>query len=361
MDNQRIIDLLEQYKSALIAAATSEEITNEDFYNIRKQIISLPKIKAELSSDIIDYRTPREFFSHMQTMFSHYYERRNYITDIINPLITSLETGEIHDFFGIKEIQEDALIGRGGFGSVYPYHHSVLDMDFALKIFDPVFADTKAQEEGEKRFFREAKILFSLHHDNIVQIYTAGYIEDKPYILMELIQGYNLFKLKEKYPIVYRSSLKIIRQILNGLRYAHNKGIIHRDLKPSNIVFSTEDKYFKIIDFGVSAYLDYDDHTKLTKSSEYFSGTYIDPLLHDNPKLRDVRSDIYSVGAIWYYLLTGNAPSGYDMKDKLLQATQISEEKAQIIMKCLASDLENRYDSCDDLLEIIEAELAYCK
>lgn len=151
----------------------------------------------------------------------------------------------------------------------------------------------------------------------------------------------------------------MIKPILKGLEYAHEKGIIHRDLKPSNIMFSEKEGIFKIIDFGVSAFLDTDNHAKLTKTGEIVAeGIFIDPLLQENPTLRDCRSDIYSVGAIWYWLLCGRAPHGSDMKNYLGKAAPyLSDEQIDIVMKCLSGDLEERYGDCGELLAtLVELE-----
>ena len=120
-------------------------------------------------------------------------------------------------------------------------------------------------------------------------------------------------------------------------------------------MFSTKEKLFKIIDFGVSAFLDTDNNTKLTKTGEAVAGgTFIDPLLQENPKLRDCRSDIYSIGAIWYWLLCGRAPHGGDMKSYLgNSAPHLSDEQIDAVMKCLAGDLEDRYRNCRELLATI--------
>lgn len=112
---------------------------------------------------------------------------------------------------------------------------------------------------------------------------------------------------------------------------------------------------FKIIDFGVSAFLDTDNHTQLTKTGEHIAGgSFIDPLLQDKPKLKDVRSDIYSVGAIWYYLLCGRAPVGSDMREYLEKSNlELLKADIDVIMKCLSSNIDNRYSSCDELLSIV--------
>ncbi len=359
MSNKELIELLEQYKRVLIASATGGEVTDKEFAEVRGKLIANPALKDKLPSFVKIYRTPREFFSYCQSMYDTYKGRRTYIAEQINPLINELETAGTDEFNKLDSFSTEKALGDGGFGVVYTYHHSILDLDFAVKQFAPVFADAEEQSKGEKRFFREAKMLFSLHHDNIIQIYNAGYINGNAYILMELIKGFNLEKMIEKYSVLpYKKSLIPIRQILRGLSYAHNKGIIHRDLKPRNVMFSETEKLFKIIDFGVSAYIEHDSHTRLTKTGESVTGgLYNDPQLESNPKLRDVRSDIYSVGAIWYYLLAGTAPYGSDMKDKLLKSSRITEEKAAIIFKCLSSELSDRYNSCQELLEIVEKEI----
>ena len=85
---------------------------------------------------------------------------------------------------------------------------------------------------------------------------------------------------------------------------------------------------------------------------------FIDPVLQENPKLRDARSDIYSVGAIWYYLLCGRAPSGSDMRDYLKKANAVLQDwQIDMVMKCLSSNIEDRYDSCSELQGIIKSKI----
>ena len=117
----------------------------------------------------------------------------------------------------------------------------------------------------------------------------------------------------------------------------------------------TNDGKFKIIDFGISAYIEAESHTKLTRTGEKVAGgAYTDPQLDNNPKLRDVRSDIYSVGAIWYYLLVGFAPMGGDIKEHLIQSGNATELQSNIILKCLSNRIEDRYNSCEELLSLLK-------
>lgn len=243
-------------------------------------------------------------------------------------------------------------IGDGGFSIVYKSHNKYLDMDFAVKKYAPIFFSKEEQEQGEKRFFREAKMLFKLKSDYIARIYDAGKKDNCPYIKMEFIKGYNLTKLHEKNGnLSFSRSQILITHMLKGLEHAHSHNIIHRDLKPENVMYSIDEKRAKIIDFGISAFMDTRNYTRLTRTGEKIAGgSYSDPLLQVNPMLRDVRSDIYSVGAIWYYLMCGRAPIGSDIREYLKQANDtLKDTEIDIVMKCLSANIENRYRSCSEL------------
>lgn len=359
MSKTELIGILDEYKMGLLSKATDGTIDDKFYIQTRKSLLENIRIKERVPQFIKSCRTADEFRRYMQNESDNYAGRRRLITDSINSLIEYIEEQfdeEDDPFLQIKQYRKVEQIGSGGFGSVFKYHNDCLDMDFAVKVYSPIFVSPDEQKNGERRFFREAKMLFRLSHMNIVKIYDAGRISEGPFIRMEYIEGYDLNGLQKKYGILsFEYSIKVIKSILNGLDYAHGKGIIHRDLKPSNVVYSTKEKMFKIIDFGVSAFLDTDNNTKLTKTGEAVAGgNFIDPLLQENPKLRDCRSDIYSIGAIWYWLLCGRAPHGSDMKAYLKNVSpHLSEEQIDIVMKCLAGNLEERYGNCRELLATI--------
>lgn len=281
-----------------------------------------------------------------------YYMKPIFLSDA-----ASLPFQELHELG-----EENELLGRGGFGEVYRYHHPIVDIDFAVKIFNPMFASDEDQEVGEKRFFREAKMLFQLNHPNIVRIYDVGRFNGKPFLKIEYVNGKTLESIRAEHGnFSFKHAFGATGQILDGLQYAHNKGIIHRDLKPNNIMVETTPGKWtcKIIDFGISAFMETEGYTKLTRSGEHIAGgSYIDPLLQDNPSMRDPRSDIYSVGAIMYFLLCGHPPVGADIKQFLIESNiKITEKQIEAILKSLSLDINRRYVSCEEM----KLELEACK
>jgi len=361
MSNEALLDLIDEFKSGMLSKATNGDIDEAEYKRCRDILMKVPKLKVYIPAFIKDNRTAQEFRRNMQMLDQHYAGRRDIITQQMNVLIELIESHMGTDpFMELQEYKQLELLGYGGFGTVYRYYNECLDMDFAVKIYEPIFISTEEQVEGERRFFREAKMMFALNSPYIARIYDAGRVDNKPYIRMELVDGYNLNGVHEQDGNMdFKRSAMVILQILAGLKVAHVRGVIHRDLKPSNVMFSKEHKIFKIIDFGVSAFLDTDNHTKLTKTGEHIAGgAYIDPLLQDNPKLRDPRVDIYSVGAIWYFLLCGRAPSGSDMRDYLKQSCiDLVNWQIDIVMKCLSGKIDDRFNTSEELFNLIKSKV----
>lgn len=359
MDDKALIELIESFKSGLLSKATDGDMDEKEYDRCRNILLKAQQLTGSIPAFIKSNRTATDFRRYMQGQAQHYVDRRRIITTEMNNLIELLDT-ESDPFLQMKEYKKLDRLGKGGYGEVYRYHNECLDMDFAVKIYNPVFVSQVEQLEGEKRFFREARILFTLKNNHIVRLYDAGRIDGKPFIRMELIEGYDLYELhKKEGNLSFSRSAIAMTHILNGLQCAHDYGVIHRDLKPSNIIYSVPEKMLKIIDFGVSAFIDTKNHTKLTKTGEHIAGgAFIDPLLQETPSLKDPRSDIYSVGAIWYFLLCGQPPRGGDMREYLKQANlELQANEIDIVMKCLSTEIENRYESCSQLLEIIKTRV----
>jgi serine/threonine-protein kinase len=358
MDTSKIVEATEHLKLGLLAKATDGEYADKDYIEDLR-IVSLDnRVSRMLPSFVKTSRSPADFRRAMQAKYPHYADRRQHIDQEFQPIFDYLE-GVINgtdNFSGnVDSYELGEPIGNGGFGTVYKYRHKLLDHDFAIKIFEPIFVSNDENIEGENRFFREAKVLFQLNHENIVRVYDIGRINGKPFIRMEFVDGYTLQDfIALNSPVSFARSKKPIIALLNGLSYAHKIGVIHRDLKPSNLMV-TKDGKFKIIDFGISAYIENEKHSKLTKTGESIAGgLYTDPVLVGNPKLRDIRSDIYSIGAIWYYLLAGRAPAGGDARKILLASNNATELQSAVILKCLANDPNVRYQSCDEILSVLQ-------
>jgi predicted Ser/Thr protein kinase len=203
--------------------------------------------------------------------------------------------------FGAYRVE--GLIGSGGMGIVYRALDEALQRPVALKTLLPAMA---ADPEFVARFKREAQSAAALNHPNITQIYAIGQEGTIPYFAMELIQGRSLEDLvKDAGPIEPGEAASYIIQAARGLRHAAERKLIHRDVKPSNLML-TEDGEVKITDFGLAKAARGD--SRLTTTGEVIgSPGYISPEQAQGSPL-DARSDIYSLGATFYQLVTGKLP-----------------------------------------------------
>ncbi len=203
--------------------------------------------------------------------------------------------------FGAYRVEE--MIGAGGMGKVYRALDEALQRQVALKTLLPSLA---ADPEFVARFKREAQSAAALNHPNITQIYSIGQDGPIPFFAMELIRGKSLESLvKERGPLDPLEASGYIVQTARGLQHAAQKGLIHRDIKPSNLML-TEDGTLKITDFGLAKAARSD--TQLTATGEVLgSPGYISPEQAQGGEL-DARSDIYSLGATFYQLVTGKLP-----------------------------------------------------
>lgn len=349
-----IVLQIEQFKMGLISRATGGEFEQKEYSRLRKMVLGIPGVENITPRFLKLCRTTDEFWGYIKGAAPSYAERRIIIAEAINPIleIVEYETGEGSLEFK-KNYEEKKIIGQGGFGLVYLFEHKLLKLPFAVKIFAPAF-----YEGGEKeleRFFQEARMLFKLNHPSIIKVYDAGLIGQRPFIRMEYFDGLNLNEILSKHGrLTPEKALIAMKSIIKGMNYAHEEvGIIHRDLKPSNIMASAPNQ-FRIIDFGLGIFIENELHSRLTKTGEAtISGYYNAPELVENPKLVDKRSDIYSLGAIWFTLLTGQPPAGTSILESLKEIDGINEEYRNCIIGCLAN-INLRTKNCGLLLEEIK-------
>jgi len=199
------------------------------------------------------------------------------------------------------ELEE--LVGTGGMSSVYRAHDRLLERDVALKVLHQQFTDDTDYVE---RFRREARSVAQLSHPNIVTVIDRGEQDDRQYIVFEYVAGENLKSLVEREgPLPEEKAVRLTLQIARALGFAHEHGLVHRDVKPQNVLLNG-DGQAKVTDFGIARSLDVKGG--LTQTGTVMgTSDYIAPEQARGSRV-DAQSDIYSLGAVLYELLTGEVP-----------------------------------------------------
>jgi len=247
-------------------------------------------------------------------------------------------------------------LGEGGMGVVYKAYDQELGKEVAIKLLKPeALSDDKATDQ----FKKEVRLSQELRHDNITATYDFKRSEEFPYLVMEYVEGQILTNYIYKQPnhqLDEGTFLKIASQILDGVEHAHKKGIIHRDLKSSNIMI-TDNGQVKIMDFGIAASLreTYSRSTgrPITISIHFASPEQI------NGEPPSVSMDIYSLGCVFYEMLTGDPP--FTQGDILHQQLTKQPEPIQdalehlnsVIFKCLEKRKEDRFKSIEELKKVL--------
>jgi predicted Ser/Thr protein kinase len=200
------------------------------------------------------------------------------------------------------------LIGQGGMGAVYKARQPALDRLVALKILPPRAGSDPGFAE---RFTREARTLAKLSHPNIVAVYDFGQAQGLHYFLMEYIDGPNLRQVEQAGKLSPTQALQIIPQICEALQFAHDEGIVHRDIKPENVLLDKKGRV-KIADFGLAKILGLEARNLRLTGTREVMGTphYMAPEQVQHPQEVDHRADIYSLGVVFYEMLTGELPLG---------------------------------------------------
>ena len=249
-------------------------------------------------------------------------------------------------------------IGEGGMANVYLGYDTILDRNVAIKVLR---GDLSNDEKFVRRFQREALSASSLAHPNIVEMYDVGEDDGTYYIVMEYVEGKTLKQLlKKRGTLTLSEAIDIMSQLTDGMAHAHDSYIIHRDLKPQNIMIK-DDGQIKITDFGIAMAL---NATQLTQTNSVMGSVHYLPPEQASGKGSTIKSDIYSMGIIFYELLSGSLPFRGDnaveialkhMRDPLpslrAENSAIPQSIENIIKKATAKNPKNRYESAREMHE----------
>ena len=264
------------------------------------------------------------------------------------PGFVAPEVPEVAKLFPQLEIQQ--LLGQGGMGAVYRARQPALDRLVALKILPP---RTSADAGFADRFTREARALARLNHPNVVGVYEFGVVDGLHYFMMEFIDGLNLRQVQQAGRISPREALKIIPQICDALQYAHEAGVVHRDIKPENVMLDKKGRV-KITDFGLAKILGLEARDlRLTGAAEVM-GTphYMAPEQIERPREVDHRADIYSLGVVFYEILTGELPLGRFAPPSKKAA--VDARLDEVVLRALEKEPDRRYQHASQVKSDVE-------
>ena len=284
-------------------------------------------------------------------------EIRPEVTETLQTPIRELTTGST--FAGRYQVIEE--LGHGGMGRVYKVNDTKIGEKIALKLIRP---EAVLDKESVERFTNELKLARKIRHKNICQMFDLGEDQGTRYITMEYIHGEDLKQLVRKVGrLSPGQAVGIARQVCEGLEEAHKLGVVHRDLKPQNIMLD-EDGNARIMDFGIARSLSGRGITGagvMIGTPEYMSPEQVEG------KDIDQRSDLYSLGVILYEMVTGRLPFTGDTplsiahkhkyeapEDPKKLNTQLPDDLARVILRCLEKDKAKRYQTAEELRTDLE-------
>ncbi len=334
--------------------------------------LSIPQVTSTILSRILSPRT-RLHTSHLQTF------------ELVSENLLFLGMGAAVAIYGahvIHRLRVEAFqarqlgqyrlgqrLGSGGMGEVYLAEHQLLKRPCAIKLIAP---ERAADPRAMARFEREVRVTARLCHPNTIEIYDYGKTDDGTFFYaMEFLRGYNLDELVKRFgPLPPGRVVYLLRQACSALSEAHAVGLVHRDIKPANIFASVKGgvpDFVKLLDFGLVKPLFEGESMEVSQEGTVAgSPLYMAPEQASGEQEPDHRADIYALGAVGYYLLTGRPPfaGGSVLQVVIAHARDaveppskieptVPEELERIILRCLAKSPAQRYPSVSELEEAL--------
>ncbi|MDA7861877.1 serine/threonine protein kinase [bacterium] len=274
--------------------------------------------------------------------------------------IDKLLAGKYKGFF-LGKYKLLGHLGSGGMSSVYLAQHKISEQFRAIKVLPRKKVADKSYLD---RFYLEARVAASLNHPNVIRIYDICNEGDTHYMVMEYVDGTDLYELgKKNGPFDFNSAAKFTAQAAEGLIHAHQQDLVHRDIKPANL-FKTDQGLIKILDLGLALVNQNDSQSLTVLHNEKVMGTadYLSPEQAVNSHDVDSRADIYSLGCTLYYFLTGHPPfpkgslaqriamhQSLAPKSIYESRPECPESLVKICEKMMAKDPDDRYQTCDEV------------
>jgi serine/threonine protein kinase len=249
----------------------------------------------------------------------------------------------------------EGYIGRGGMGVVYRAEHVHLGRQVALKLLAPELAENESFRE---RFVRESRVAARVDHPNVIPIYEAGEVDGSYFIAMRYVDGFDLREiLHSEGPLELRKALVILTQVAGALDAAHAQGLVHRDVKPGNILSVGGSEHYYLTDFGLTKAISSD--TAFTATGQFVGTTdYVAPEQIEGKEL-DRRTDVYSLGCVFYECLAGTTPFHRDSDMAVMWAhmqeppPRVTDRRPElpagldaVIATAMAKSKDDRYPSC---------------
>jgi predicted Ser/Thr protein kinase len=301
------------------------------------------RCQADLAPDVLDGLCPRCLLHQALPL------ELTGDADPPNGLFRPPAPAELAALFPNLEVQE--LLGQGGMGAVYRARQVKLDRPVALKVLPPAVAEDPSFAE---RFLREARALARLSHPHIVAVHDFGDVNGLYYLVMEFVDGVNLRQALAHGRLTPRQALAIVGQLCSALQYAHEMGVIHRDIKPENVLLDRQGNV-KVADFGLAKLVG------PTRSAERLTGTwqvmgtphYMAPEQVEKPTAVDHRADIYSLGVVFYEVLTGELPLGKFPLPS--QKAGVDVRLDGVVLRAMEKEPDQRYQKMRDMKTDVEA------